>query len=273
MDPTPSSIGVFDSGVGGLTVAAALRRALPGAALHYLADSACAPYGERSADFIRARSLAIARHLRERGARLIVIACNTATAHAADAIRAAHPDLPVVGIEPGIKPAVAATRNGRVGVLATTATLQSERFRSLLARHAHAVQVTAVACAGVAAHIEAGDLGAPALLELVARYAEVLKEAGTDTALLGCTHYPLIRPLWQDALGPQMQLLQIEEAVALQAQRLWPAASGGEGRVVLSSTGDPALLGRLAEEALGWRGFALETALVPGTGFEPVRPR
>ena len=269
----PSCIGVFDSGVGGLTVADALRRALPGATLRYLADSACAPYGEKSPDFIRARSLTMAQHLIDHGARLLVIACNTATAHAAEAIRAAHPGLPVVGIEPGVKPAVSATRNGRVGVLATKATLQSERFRQLIERHASGVQVAAVACSGVVAHIEAGDLGSEALLALVQRYARALREAGVDTALLGCTHYPLIRPLWQSALGPGVQLLQIEDAVAQQAVRLRPLEPGGSNPVVLSSTGDPAVLGRLAREALGWEGFALETVLVPGTGIEPVRPR
>ena len=150
----PASIGVFDSGVGGLTVASALRGALPGVPLRYLADSACAPYGERSPAFIRERSLLIAQHLIERGARLLVVACNTATAHAAIALREAFPQVPVVGIEPGVKPAVAASRNGRVGVLATTATVNSERFQRLIERHADGAQITAIACSGVVARIE-----------------------------------------------------------------------------------------------------------------------
>lgn len=273
---TSSCIGVFDSGVGGLTVADALRRALPNVPLLYFADSACAPYGEREADFIRARSLQIAGFLREQGARLLVIACNSATAHAADAIRAEHPGWPVVGIEPGVKPAVIASRNGRVGVLATTATVRSERFQHLLERHAQGALVEAVACTGVVAFIEAGELQDPALRVLVARYCAPLREAGVDTALLGCTHYPLIRSLWQAEL-PGVRLLQIEDAVAQQAARLWPEPSSGTGQsLVLASSANPEPLGRLARTALGWEGFELRridlAPLVPGTGIEPVRP-
>lgn len=273
---TSACIGVFDSGVGGLTVAASLRRALPGVPLHYLADSSCAPYGEKDASFIQARSLQIAQHLRERGARLLVIACNTATALAAEAIRAAHPEWPVVGIEPGVKPAVAASRSGRVGVLATAATVQSLRFRQLIERHASNAQITTVACSGVAARIERGDLQSEALRALVAEYCRPLREAAVDTALLGCTHYPLIRPLWQEHL-PGVRLLQVEDAVARHAARQWADATPGDPAVTLTSSGDPQLLGRLAREALGWDGFELAMAdlppLVPGTGLEPVRPR
>lgn len=272
---TPSCIGVFDSGVGGLTVADALRRALPNAPLHYFADSAFAPYGEKGADFIRTRSLQIAGYLREQGAQLLVIACNSATAHAADAIRSEHPDWPVVGIEPGVKPAALASRNGRVGVLATTATVNSERFRQLIERHAQGAFVEAVGCSGVVAFIEAGELQHPELRALVARYCAPLRKAGVDTALLGCTHYPLIRSLWQAEL-PGVQLLQIEAAVAKQAARLWPEPNWGAGGVVLASSANPEPLGRLARTALGWEGFELRridlAPLVPGTGIEPVRP-
>ncbi len=249
-------IGVFDSGVGGLTVLAALRQALPDVDLHYVADSANAPYGERSPDFIRERSEAITQMLLAQGAELLVIACNTATAHAATALRARHPGLPIVGIEPGVKPAVALSRTGRIGVLATTATVNSARFQSLIERHAAGAEVIAVAASGVVSHIERGDLTSPELLILVNRYAEPLRAAGVDTALLGCTHYPLIRPMWAQALGPEIELVQIEDAVATQAQRLWKGASGS-GRVLLQSTGDPALLGALSRSALGWSDFAL----------------
>lgn len=254
-----ASIGVFDSGVGGLTVLAAVRAALPGVPLHYLADSAHAPYGERSQAFIAARSLALTQHLLNQGASMLVIACNTATAAAADSIRALHPGLPVVGIEPGVKPAAAASRNGKVGVLATTATVTSPRFKALIERHAAGAQVTAVACAGVVKLIEAGDLDSEDLRALVARYAGELSAAGVDTALLGCTHYPFIRALWQQALGPQVQLLQIEGAVAQQAARLWPHETGAaDAPIRLATTGDPAVLGRLARDGLGWKDFALE---------------
>lgn len=263
-------IGVFDSGVGGLTVLAALRRALPGVDLHYVADSAHAPYGERSPAYIRERSEAIASALIAQGAELLVIACNTATAHAADSLRAAHPQLPIVGIEPGIKPAMRASRSGRIGVLATAATVSSPRFQALVERHAEGATVVPVAASGVVAHIERGDLDSPALRVLVRDYAKVLLAADVDTVLLGCTHYPLIRKLWAEALGPGIALAQIEDAVAAQAQRLWLGARGpGPGRIQLQSTGDAALLGRLAKDVWGWEQVALGP-LVSETGIEPV---
>lgn len=264
-------IGVFDSGVGGLTVLAALHRALPGVNLHYVADSAYAPYGERSPDFIRERSETIASALIAQGAKLLVIACNTATAHAADPLRAAHPQTPIVGIEPGIKPAVRASRNGRIGVLATAATVSSPRFQTLVERHAEGATVVPVAASGVVAHIERGDLDSPALRQLVQGYADALRASNVDTVLLGCTHYPLIRRLWTDALGPGIQLAQIEDAVAAQAQRLWPGtpAETGSGSIQLQSTGDTVLLGRLAGEVFGEKEVALGP-LVSETGIEPV---
>ncbi len=259
-----AALGVFDSGVGGLSVLAALREALPGVPLHYIADSANAPYGERSREFITARSLTLTQHLREQGAAVVVVACNTATAAAAEALRQQFPDLPIVGIEPGIKPAAAASRNGRVGVLATTATVNSTRFKALIERHAAGAQVTAVACSGVVKHIEEGDLDSAELRELVARYCQPLKQAGVDTALLGCTHYPFIRTLWQAELGPEVQLLQIEQAVAQQAARLWPHGTQPDeaAPIRLASTGNTDVLGRLAREGLGWEGFALERCTV-----------
>ena len=242
--PSPC-IGVFDSGVGGLSVLAALREQLPAVPLRYIADSANAPYGERSAEFVVERSLALAQQLVAEGAALLVIACNTATAVAAAAVRAKFPQLPVVGIEPGVKPAAAASRNGRVGVLATRGTLDSERFAKLIAQHGGDARFTLVACDGVAAAIERGELDSPLLRELVERYSGPLRDAGVDVALLGCTHYPLIRPLWQAAL-PGVQLLQVEPAVAAQAARLWTGGATGDASLSLASTGDEAPLRRIA---------------------------
>jgi hypothetical protein len=236
-------------------VADALRRALPGAKLRYLADSACAPYGEKSPDFIRARSLTMAQHLVDHGARLLVIACNTATAHAAEAIRAAHPGLPVVGIEPGVKPAVSATRNGRVGVLATKATLQSERFRQLIERHASGVQVAAVACSGVVAHIEAGDLGSEALLALVQRYARALREAGVDTALWrrdpeSNRARRICNPLHNRfAIAPQLSCIHRKKREA--EASLFASSSVWSGKRGSNSRPQP------------WQGCALPTELFP----------
>ncbi len=248
--PPSPCLGVFDSGVGGLTVLRELREALPGAALHYLADTAHAPYGEKSSDFIAKRSLVIGEYLLNRGAVMLVVACNTATAHAVNALRERWPELPIVGIEPGIKPAVAASRNGRIGVLATPATIASARYQTLIEAHARGFQVFSQPCPGLADLIETGELDSPALRGLIERCCAPLRQAGVDTVLMGCTHYPLVQPLFQQALGPEVQLLKIEAAVAKQAQRYW--AGDGVPSLTLESTGDPAVLSRLASSAMGW---------------------
>lgn len=249
---TRREIGVFDSGVGGFTVLRELRTLLPTARLRYLADTAYAPYGNRRPEDIRARSLAITEHLIERGATLIVIACNTATAHAIEALRARWPELPFVGTEPGIKPAVAATRNGRIGLLATPSTAVSERLRALIERHAGGRQVIVQACPGIVDRIEAGDLGSIALQELVKRHCAPLSAAGVDTALLGCTHYPLIEPLWRAALGAEVELLRIETAVARRAADLWTPDSEPPA-LHIETSADPAALRDWIERVLGWR--------------------
>jgi len=255
-EPHLPCIGVFDSGVGGLTVLKALREQLPQAPLHYLADTAHAPYGDRSSEYIVERSVRVAERLREVGARMAVVACNTATAHAVQAMRDRWPDWPVVGIEPGVKPAVAATRNGRIGVMATTATIASRRFEQLVAAHAGDVELVSQPCPGLVTLIEQGDLDSDALGALIERFCAPLRAAGVDTVLLGCTHYPLVQSRIQAALGDDVQLLNIEDAVARQARRVWEGlglTATGPARVVLESTGDPAQLQHLAREALGWR--------------------
>lgn len=247
-------IGVFDSGVGGFTVLRELRALLPTARLRYLADTAYAPYGSRTPEEIRARSFAITEHLIAQGAQLIVIACNTATAHAIDALRQHWPDVPFVGTEPGIKPAVAASANGRIGLLATPATAGSARLRALIERHAAGHAVTVQGCAGVVDHIEAGDLDSAELQALVARHCAPLVQAGVDTALLGCTHYPLIEPLWRQALGPAVTLLRIETAVARRAADLWPPAPADAAHLAVETSGDPRALQVWMAEVLGWAG-------------------
>ena len=248
---TPS-IGVFDSGVGGLTVLRALRSAIPDAPLHYVADSAHAPYGPKSTEAIVARSLAIGEHLIAQGAALIVVACNTATAHAVAALRARWPQLPIVGIEPGIKPAVQATRNGRIAVMATQATVNSERYRQLIATHGGDVHVHSQACPGLVDRIETGDLGDERLQELLKTYTDAVKTSGADTVLLGCTHYPFIQARIEALLGPGITVLNTEGAVARQTLKRWTELGlGARGASVrLESTGDPAPLERLATLAL-----------------------
>ncbi len=258
IDSSPSrEIGVFDSGVGGFTVLRELRTLLPTARLRYLADTAYAPYGNRSPEEIRARSIAVSEHLIEKGAELIVVACNTATAHAIEALRARWPALPFVGTEPGIKPAVAATRNGRIGLLATPATAASARLRALIERHASGLEVIVQGCPGVVDRIEAGDLDSAALHALVERHCAPLRAAGVDTALLGCTHYPLIEPLWQAALGAEVKLLRIETAVARRAADLWVPTPDGGSTLDIETSGATAGLRDWMAQVLDWHGMTV----------------
>jgi len=254
--PAAACIGVFDSGLGGLSVLRALRRQLPQAPLRYLADSANAPYGDRSEAFIVERSQRIAQHLVAHGATLLVVACNTATAAAVARLRERWPALPIVGVEPGLKPAVAATRNGRIGVLATTGTLRSEKFRQLLARQGDAVQVVAQPCPGLADLIEFGALDTPELRAMVERFCAPLRDACVDTVVLGCTHYPFVQHLIAAAIGPQVQVIDTGDAVARRAAQLWQAtgaASAAADVVMLETTGDVAALKRVAARWLAFR--------------------
>ena len=217
-DAKPLRIGIFDSGVGGLSVMQAVRARLPHAELLYAADTAYAPYGDRSEDFLCDRSTRIARFLCDQGAQVIVVACNTATAAAVAALRAASPDLPLVGVEPGVKPAIALSGARRVGVLATTRTLASEKFRRLAQAHAEGAQLVLQACPGLADAIEAADAQGSGLDVLVERYCAPLRDAGVDVAVLGCTHYVFARALFERAL-PGVQLVDTADAVARQTAR------------------------------------------------------
>lgn len=220
----PVTVGVFDSGVGGLSVLRELQRQLPLAHLVYVADSGHAPYGERSTGYVIERSTHIARFLLQRGARVLVVACNTATAAAAQVLRDAYPDTPIVGVEPGLKPAVALTRNRHIGVLATEGTLASAKFQALLARLRERAAFHLQPCPGLAHAIESGNPEAPKVLALVERYCAPLRAHDVDTVVLGCTHYPFVAAAIQRAMGPQVQLVDTAQAVArhtvTQAQKM-----------------------------------------------------
>lgn len=190
-----AAVGVFDSGVGGLSVLREIRARLPSESLLYVADNAHVPYGEKSAEYIRERCERIGDFLLEQGAKALVLACNTATAAAAAELRERYPQVPLVAMEPAVKPAAAATRNGRVGVLATTGTLKSARFAALLDRFASDVQVFTQPCPGLVERIEAGDLYGPQTRALLERLLAPILEQGCDTLILGCTHYPFVKPL------------------------------------------------------------------------------
>jgi glutamate racemase len=218
-----SAIGVFDSGVGGLSVLRHIRAQLPSLPLLYVADSGHVPYGDKTQDYIRERSLVLTEFLVRHGAAAVVIACNTATAAAAAHLRA-RLDLPIIAMEPAVKPAVGATRTGVVGVLATVGTLESARFAALLEQYAGDVEIVTQACPGLVEQVEAGELATAATRELVVRYTRPLMERGADTIVLGCTHYPFLRPLIAQIVGPDVHLIDTGEAVARQVVRRLPEA-------------------------------------------------
>lgn len=211
-------VGVFDSGVGGLSVLRQLRSLLPAEDFIYVADSGNAPYGLRDSEFIRARSAAIGGFLHARGAKALVVACNTATAAAVDELRAQLP-IPIVAMEPGIKPAVELTRSNVVGVLATAGTLESARFFSLVSRYAGAVEVITQPCAGLVECVEANALDAPATADLLNGYLDPLLERGADVIVLGCTHYPFLRELIAARAGPDVAIVDTGPAVARELKR------------------------------------------------------
>ena len=213
-------IGVFDSGVGGLSVLAEIHRLLPQESLLYVGDCGHIPYGEKSPAFIRQRCAVVAEFFQQQGAKALVLACNTATVAAVADLRQRYPDWPIVGMEPAVKPAAAATQCGVVGVLATTGTLQSAKFAALLDRFAMDIRVVTQPCPGLVEMIEAGDLHSDALRQLLRAYVEPLLAAGCDTIILGCTHYPFLRPLLLELIPSGMTLIDTGAAVARQLQRL-----------------------------------------------------
>ena len=213
-------VGVFDSGVGGLSVLGEIRALLPAESLLYVADSGHVPYGDKSAEFICARSLAIAEFLLAQGAKALVLACNTATAAAISELRGVYPQVPRIGMEPAVKPAAAATQTGVVGVLATTGTLKSAKFAALLDRFASDVRVITQPCPGLVEQIEAGALSSIATRELLNGWVRPLLAEGCDTLILGCTHYPFIKPLLRELLPSNVSLIDTGAAVARQLRRV-----------------------------------------------------
>lgn len=253
-------IGVFDSGVGGLSVLRALRAALPAEDFVYLADSAHAPYGERDDAFVAARAMAMAAQLHaDHGIKALVVACNTATAAAMEALRDAWPAMPLVGVEPALKPAAARTRTGAVGVMATRSTLASRKFAALQASLAGQARFFLQPCDGLADAIEQQD--ATKIIALCAEYTRALGRFGStpgavDTLVLGCTHYPFAADVLRGLVGPEVELMETGEPVARQTGRLLAAAglqaARASGGLTLRSTGSPAALDALRASAARW---------------------
>ena len=242
--PFLGAIGVFDSGVGGLSVLRAIHAALPHEHLVYVADSGHAPYGDQSQAHITQRTLTVGRWLAEQGVKGITIACNTATVVAAKTLRE-QTHLPVVAIEPAIKPAVALTRSGVVGVLATRQTVQSAAVARLVEQFGADKRILLQACPGLAEQVERADLHSGETEALLRQFIEPLLAQGADTLVLGCTHYPFLQDTIQRLVGAQVTLLDPAEAVARElARRLADAAClsapAEQGTVQFFTSGDVA---------------------------------
>ncbi|CAB3796096.1 Glutamate racemase [Paraburkholderia caffeinitolerans] len=212
-------IGIFDSGLGGLSVLRAVRAQLPAESLIYVADSRYAPYGKRDDDFIADRTLAICEWLVAQGAKALVVACNTATAQSIALVRE-RLAVPLVGVEPGIKPAAALSKSRVAGVLATQVTLRSARFQALIERHAADLRVLCQPGHGLVEAVERCDVNSPALVELLRGYVEPMLEAGADTLVLGCTHYPFLDAAIRSIVGERMTLVDTSVAIARQLERV-----------------------------------------------------
>ena len=212
MDTRP--IGLFDSGVGGLTIWRAVRRLLPGESLVYLADTAYFPYGVRTPEQLRARSESIVAMLLRRRCKLIVVACNTATVAALAHLRATFPEIPFVGVVPVVKVLAEQTRTGTIALLSTPGTAASTYLADLLARFAPGARVINVGCAGLAESIEAEGVESPGTLALLARYLDPVHATGADVLGLGCTHYPFLRPAITDLLGATVRVYDSAGPVA-----------------------------------------------------------
>ncbi|MEQ1527729.1 MAG: glutamate racemase [Methylococcales bacterium] len=216
--PSSNPIGVFDSGVGGLSVLREIRRQLPQETLLYVADSAYAPYGDKSAAYIEARSVAISHFLLKQQAKAIVVACNTATGAAVSVLRRQF-KVPIIAMEPAIKPAAAKTKTGVIGVLATSRTLASDNFGHLYSRFGAEVEIIAQACPGLVEQVEAGDLTGSKTRTLLERYVHPLLSKQVDTIVLGCTHYPFLTPLLQEMVGLAVTIIDPAPAIARELYR------------------------------------------------------
>jgi glutamate racemase len=213
-------IGVFDSGVGGISVLRAIRQQLPGESIIYFGDQGHVPYGSRPVEEVKKFSEAITRFLLDKGAKLIVVACNTASAAALHTLRAAFPGISFVGMEPAVKPAVENTRTGVVGVLATPATFQGMLYASLVERFAGDVRLLQDTCPGLVQQIEQGDLESIKTRAILESALQPMLDQGIDTVVLGCTHYPFVIPLIQQIVGPHIRVIDPAPAIARQVTRL-----------------------------------------------------
>jgi len=250
-------IGLFDSGVGGLSVWRQVVHQLPAESVLYLADQAHVPYGGRSASEIQRFCLAVADHLVRQGCKTLVVACNTASAVALGPLRQRFPELPILGLEPAVKPAVALTRSGVVGVMATPATFQGDLYQATVGRHACSVRVVEQVCIGLADLVEQGQLEGPECDALLRRFLEPMLEAGADTIVLGCTHYPFVIEAIRRLVGPSLAVLDPAPSVArhlaavLRHRGLLREASAAAPEHRFLTTADPLAFDRAAARLVG----------------------
>ena len=271
-------IGVFDSGVGGLSVLSAIRQQFPAEAVVYLADQGHVPYGPRPLEEVRSFAEGITRFLLGQSCKLIVVACNAASAAALHSLRKLFPQVVFVGMEPAVKPAAEYTRTGRVGVLATPATFQGLLYASVVERFAQGVILYQDTCPGLVAQIEAGELDSPRTRVILEKALRPMLDQAIDTVVLGCTHYPFVIPLIQSIVGPQVRVIDPAPAVARQANRMLEqhqlaqpgtadgslARQVGPGEILFFTTGPAGLFQALLPRLLNETGRIFQLVWMDG---------
>ena len=259
MFATDKPVGVFDSGVGGLSVLRAMRKLMPEEPVVYFGDQGHVPYGPRQMQQVRDFSETITRFLLDQGAKIIVVACNTASAAALHYLRDKFPHVFFVGMEPAVKPAAEHTQSGLVGVLATPATFQGALYASVLERFANGVQVLQHTCPGLVGQIEKGDLDGDETRAILEDALRPMLDQGIDTVVLGCTHYPFVISLIEQVVGENVRVIDPAPAVAKQAKRLLDASGmktplGGRADIRFYTSGDANSLASLLPKLLGESG-------------------
>lgn len=258
---TEAPIGVFDSGAGGLTILSALRHELPGEDCVYFADTAHCPYGARSEADITDLSIRIARFLIERSVKLIVVACNTASQAALASLRATFPAIPFVGVVPAVKPAARATKNGRIAIAATNQAAKATYLRQLIDEFAGGIQVSAIGCPELVTLVEEGQFDGPAVEETVRQALAPVLQEHVDVIVLGCTHFPALRPVIERVAGPRVHVIDSGAAIARRTRyvldteglmRPGSAKSGSEGRLEVYCSGDAHHFSEVASTLLGY---------------------
>lgn len=260
-------IGVFDSGAGGLTILLTLRQELPHENYIYIGDTAHVPYGQRSDGEITELSIAAVRFLVEQGAKLVVVACNTASQAALNTLRATF-NVPIIGVVPAVKPAARATRKGRVGVAATNQAAKATYLQHLIDEFAEGIQVYAVGCPELVALVEDGIFDGPEAEQTVRHALQPLLAADVDVIVLGCTHFPAMRPLIERVVGKHIQIIDSGAAIARRTRSVLDAEglmrpTGEQGQLHVWCSGDPTAFTSVASKLLSYPVLARQTPIIP----------